>query len=359
MTGRGIDQILAQPCDPAIHESCMNDARDYVRLAEQASGPITRPVEPSYIWGDALEELARVGPQARIVNLETAVTRCQTWLSKGINYRMNPANVDCLKAAAIDCCALANNHVLDWGERGLADTLDALHGAGVATAGAGRDRAQAEAPAVLPLAADRRVLVFAAGGETSGIPAQWAAAQGRPGVALLPDLSARTADAFAARVHKFRRSGDLVVASIHWGANWDYDISAAEVDFAHALIDRAGVDAVHGHSSHHPKAIEVYRGKLVLYGCGDFINDYEGIGGHERFRGELGMMYFATLDGGSGSLLRLELVATRMRRLQVRRADAAESGWLRDLVGREGLRFGTSAQPAAVGRFELRWRGNG
>jgi len=82
-----------------------------------------------------------------------------------------------------------------------------------------------------------------------------------------------------------------VVASIHWGDNWGYEI-------AHNLIDHAGVDIIHGHSSHHAKGIEVWHGKPVIYGCGDFINDYEGIGGNEKYRSDLSLMYFE-LGGGT------------------------------------------------------------
>ena len=110
----------------------------YVALAEQANGPIPRRVDPAYIWGDALAELEREAPRARIVNLETAVTTSSERAPKGINYRMNPANAACLAAARLDCCVLANNHVLDWGPAGLLETLDTLHALGSRTAGAGR-----------------------------------------------------------------------------------------------------------------------------------------------------------------------------------------------------------------------------
>ena len=123
MLGRGIDQVLPRPCDPAIHESYVHSALDYVRLAEEANGAIPRPVVPSYIWGAALDELNRTQPDARIINLETAITRSEDFAPKGINYRISPENADCLTAAAIDCCVLANNHVLDWGRMGLLDTL--------------------------------------------------------------------------------------------------------------------------------------------------------------------------------------------------------------------------------------------
>jgi poly-gamma-glutamate capsule biosynthesis protein CapA/YwtB (metallophosphatase superfamily) len=74
MLGRGIDQILAHPGDPRLHEPVVRSAIEYVEFAEAANGPIPRVVAPDYIWGDALAELARAGPQARIINLETSVT---------------------------------------------------------------------------------------------------------------------------------------------------------------------------------------------------------------------------------------------------------------------------------------------
>ncbi len=91
MTGRGIDQILPYPCDPEIYESYMKSALGYVRLAEKVSGPIPRPADFSYIWGDALPELDRMTPDLTIINLETSVTRSEDfWRGKGINYRMSP-----------------------------------------------------------------------------------------------------------------------------------------------------------------------------------------------------------------------------------------------------------------------------
>ncbi|MGZ5231534.1 MAG: CapA family protein, partial [Burkholderiales bacterium] len=151
MTGRGIDQILAHPCNPVIHEPYARSALEYVELGEAVNGPIPRAVAPDYIWGDALPVLEHAKVDARIINLETAVTRNEAWLPKGINYRMHPANVACLALARLDCCVLANNHVLDWGAQGLIETLDCLHAAGLRTAGAGLDRESAEAPAIVPL----------------------------------------------------------------------------------------------------------------------------------------------------------------------------------------------------------------
>ena len=126
MCGRGIDQVLAHPCCPEIYEDYMRSAAGYVLLAEQANGPIPRHSASSYVWGAALDQLERMQPDARIVNLETAVTRSNDRANKGINYRVSPENAECLAAARIDCCVLANNHVIDWGRAGLLETLTTL-----------------------------------------------------------------------------------------------------------------------------------------------------------------------------------------------------------------------------------------
>ena len=356
MTGRGIDQILPYKSDPRIYEPHLRDARDYIALAERAHGPIPRTVPYAYIWGDALAELARRAPDARIVNLETAVTLQDTPVPKGINYRMHPANVDVLTAAGIDCCALANNHMLDWGPEGLKETLAVLRRAGIQTAGAGNDLAQAQAPAIIPLAGKGRVLVYAFGSRYSGIGANWGATGSAPGIDLLPDLTSDTVTAIGVRVAQVKQPGDIAVASIHWGGNWGYEISAAQREFARGLIDRAGVDVVHGHSSHHVKGIEVYRERPILYGCGDFLSDYEGIRGHEEYRSDLGLMYLPTLDAATGRLCSLELVPTRVRKFRIRRASPREADWLADVLNREGRKLGTGVRRDGQGGFRLAWR---
>ena len=171
MTGRGIDQILPYPNDPVIYEPYLRDARDYLKLAEEVNGPIPRRAEFGYIWGDSLEVLEAAAPVAKIVNLETSVTTSPDyWPHKGINYRMNSANAPCLTAAGIDCCVLANNHVMDWGYRGLDETLRTLERTGLKIAGAGRDREEAAAPAIMDLPGGQRLLVFGMGTRSSGIP---------------------------------------------------------------------------------------------------------------------------------------------------------------------------------------------
>jgi len=359
MTGRGVDQILPHPSLPHIFEPYVTDSRIYVGLAERAHGAVPKPVPYDYIWGDAAEVLQRMGPDLRIANLETAVTTSEDyWKGKWINYRMHPANIPCLTLPSIDVCTLANNHVLDWGYPGLTETLSVLREAGVVTAGAGRDAAEAAAPAIVPVAGKGRVLVFSFGFPSSGVLPEWVAGGQRAGVNLLPDPSAADIVTIAAQVRAAKREGDVVLASLHWGSNWDFTIGAAEREFAHRLVDEAGVDVVHGHSSHHVKGIEVHGEKLILYGCGDFINDYEGIRGHEAYRGDLSLMYFVDLSPTDGRVQRLEMVPTTMKRLSVRRTSPDGTRWLRETLDREGKKLGTWVEPGEEGTLLLRWPGS-
>lgn len=355
MTGRGIDQILPHPCNPTLHEPGVDDARTYVHLAEQAHGPIPRPVDFAYIWGDALTELQLTHTDLRIVNLETSITISeQYWPDKEIHYRMNPRNVGCLTVARIDCCVLANNHVLDWGYAGLAETLQTLDAAGLARTGAGRNLAEATAPAVLEVAGKGRVLVLGLGSGTSGIPSAWAAAEDRPGVYLLEDFSEQTARHVASQIRDIKQAGDVVNASIHWGPNWGYDIPEQQVRFAHRLIEE-GVDIVHGHSSHHVKTIEVYRERLILYGCGDFVNDYEGIGTYEWLRGDLAIMFLVSVEPGTGRLIELKLVPFQSRRFRLTWATPEDVKWLCQRLKELGSTVGTWLEMQDEHHLLLRW----
>ncbi len=356
MTGRGIDQILPHPCKPHLYESYVKDARRYVKLAEAVNGRIARPVASSYIWGDALEVLEAEALDVRIINLETSVTKSEDyWRDKGIHYRMHPENIPCLTSAGIDCCVLANNHVMDWGYAGLEDTMETLRDVNIQTAGAGHNRDQAKAPALLEVPEKGRVIVMSMGIASSGIGWDWSATEQRPGVNLLADLSAAEVRKIADQLQAIRRAGDIVVASIHWGGNWGYEVSAEEIRFAHQLIDEAGVDIVHGHSSHHAKGIEVYNGKPILYGCGDFINDYEGIPGYEGYRDDLSLMYLVRMAPATGKLVELKMIPMQIRQFRLHHASERDAAWLKDTLHRESRRFDTGVEIAANGSLQLHW----
>ncbi|MFZ0831545.1 MAG: CapA family protein [Mycobacterium sp.] len=344
MTGRGIDQILPYRGDPELRESVVDDARTYVSLAEQVNGKIPVPAEFAWPWGDALALLDAFAPEVRLINLETTITAGGEFMrGKAVHYRMHPDNIGCLNAIRPDACALANNHVLDFGTQGLADTLRALIRAGIRGLGAGPDAEHAERPAVIALPDGSHVVILSVGMGSSGIPRRWAAAESQPGVAAVPDLSDLSAAAIADRVLAMKRPGDIGIVSVHWGSNWGYDVEPAQVAFAHRLIDE-GVDIVHGHSSHHPRPIEVYRGKLIMYGCGDTIDDYEGIRTFDTFRHELRLLYFVSVDRDSGRLAALRMPPMRMRRMRLEHAASDKGEWLRSTLEHTSRQFGTRVE---------------
>ena len=352
MTGRGIDQALPHPLPPQLHEPWVQDAREYLRLAERASGSWTRPVSLDYPWGDALAAIERLAPDLFIVNLETAITTSESLdCGKGIHYRMNPRHVGCLRAAGIDACTLANNHVLDWRSDGLRETLATLHAAGIATAGAGLDVRQACAPAVLVVPGGLRLLLFAWATTNSGVPPDWAATSERPGVSLLNHLDEAAAQTVLRCVQRHRAAEDRVVVSLHWGDNWVHDIPEAQRRFARRLIDLGAADVVHGHSSHHPLPPEVHEGKLILHGCGDLINDYEGIAPHGALRSDVGCLYAATIARADGHLCALQIVPFPTRRFRLSTPDLAARQWLRDLMASGG-----AGLDAVEGPLQGSWR---
>ena len=171
MTARGIDQALPHPYAPPsftratsicdrLSASCRTDKRP--RAA--ACGFRLR------LGRGARRMAERAAACANCQSLETSITHSEAFEPKGINYRMSPQNALCLTAAALDCCVLANNHVLDWGLDGLLDTLNTLERLHIRTAGAGRNLAEAKAPAIIEVPDEGRLLVLALASETSGAP---------------------------------------------------------------------------------------------------------------------------------------------------------------------------------------------
>lgn len=359
MLGRGIDQILLHPSPEILYEAYAKSALLYVSLAEKRNGAVQKPVSYDYVWGDMVADLAIHGPDVRIINLETAVTRSNTPSAiKGIHYRMNPANMEVLDAAGIDCCIVANNHVLDWGKDGLLETLDVLEAGNIKAAGAGRNDKEAEAPAILSVAGKGRVLLYAFACSSSGVPMNWAATDSRSGVRLLDIHDNSEVDRIAKQIRQDRQPGDIVIVSIHWGANWGYEVEDTDRDFAHRLINEAQVDVIHGHSSHHPKGIELCHGRPILYGCGDLINDYEGIGGEEIYRPDLVLLYLLSI-AADGSCRSLEMLPYRLAHFRLNKASDQESKWLGDRMDRECALFGcrivreTGADRSAMLRVQI------
>lgn len=258
MLGRGIDQLMPHPGDLKLYEAWrqVDDARVFIDLSQKRYGPIPGNRDIGSVWGDILPEIEALDPDLRLINLETAITsNGQPWPNKKIHYRMHPQNVGVLKHAKIDFCALANNHVIDWGYPGLDETLATLEKSGVHYAGAGDGIEQAGMPITLPVSGKGRVIVVSMATTSSGIPVEWGAGYKRSGLNLV-DLNDFWINQIRDSISVIRKLGDIAVASIHWGRNYGHDIHPRQRYFAHKLIAEAGIDLIHGHSSHHVREIE-------------------------------------------------------------------------------------------------------
>ena len=333
MLGRGVDQILPHPGNPTLYERNVRDARTYVDLAIRANGNIPLPVDWSWPWGDALELLRSAGCDARIINLETSITTSDDFLpGKAVHYRMNPANAEALTQVRPDVCVLANNHVLDFGRRGLLETLDVLSAADFPAAGAGRSWSL---PSVRRPAASR-----SSGGRQRTLRASmWL-----PRSAMRPPMSCVT---------RCESCGGLVTSQSCQHTGEATGATASQPTFAHRLID-GGVDLVHGHSSHHPRPLEVYREKLILYGCGDLIDDYEGIRGHDQYRHDLRLLYLPRLDPTSGKLVELHMAPLQARQMRLHGASHRDRRSLRTVLDKVSRHFGSRIDLGSDGLLRLR-----
>jgi poly-gamma-glutamate synthesis protein (capsule biosynthesis protein) len=302
-----------------------------------------------------MEVWNRFDPVFKIINLETSVTDDgDPWPGKGIHYRMHPGNTKLLSTADIDFCSLANNHVLDWGHEGLFETLQSLEEEGISTAGAGKNLSEARKPAVLSKSS-HRVIVFSYGTPTSGVLRSWAATPEKPGINLLNLDGKNAIDRINQKIQSIKQPGDVVVFSVHWGDNWGYGVPRRQQKFARRLIDDGGVDIVHGHSSHHVRGFEVYKNKLILYGAGDFLNDYEGISGHEQYRDDLTLMYFPNIDPTTGELLSMEMVPMQIKNLSLKHAEENDAQWLLSTLNQEVAMSDTRIEFNEDGSFSLHW----
>lgn len=355
MTARGIDQILPNSVDPILYEGYVKDARDYVKLAERKNGKILKPVSYNYLWGDALKIWKKMLPEVKIINLETSITtNNKPWPGKGINYRMHPKNVAILTTATVDYCSLANNHTLDWERPGLTETIETLKNAGIAFSGAAQNIEEAAKPAIISIK-NGRLQIFSFGAESSGIPNSWAAQKQLSGLNILPNNVDVASNLIKEQVKAIKKKNDIVVFSVHWGGNWGYDIPSNHKILAHEIIDNAGVDIVFGHSSHHPLGIEVYKNKLIIYGAGDFINDYEGIQSHEEYKGELSLMYFPLINLTNGELISLRMFPMEIKKFQLHNASKLDAIWLQNSLNREGKKLNTKVILNNDNSMDLKW----
>lgn len=267
---------------------------------------------------------------------------------------MHPGNIQLFKIAGIDHASLANNHMLDWSRPGLEQTMKTLQQTGIEYSGAGKNIDKAMEPSILRKA-DKRILVFSYGAANSGISSTWAVNENQSGVNYLRGFGDKELVKIQNNIKSYRQPGDLVIISVHWGGNWGYKLPEEHREFAHGLIDQAGVDMIFGHSSHHPLGMEVYKDKLIIYGAGDFINDYEGIRGHEEYRPELSLMHFPEINEDNGHLISLKMIPMEIKKFRLNYTGKKAAKWLMEVLTREGDELGTAIIMDEHNRLWLQW----
>ena len=281
-----------------------------------------------YVWGNVLPLLKSTN--INIVNLEAAITSHTKRAVKTFNFKTDPEHVEVLKTAEIHAVNLANNHVLDFGIPGLLDTLLVLSAAGISYAGAGKNEAEARQPAILT-ARDIRIALL---GFTDNEPG-WKAGKNNPGTNYLEvgDIEpVRTA------INRVRSQCELVVVSLHWGPNMREAPSRDFINFAHAIID-SGADIVHGHSAHIFQGIEWYKGRLIMYDTGDFVDDYRVDLIYRNDRS-----FFFLCEAGTDSLQQLRLIPVVISNMQVNLATGNEYKWLLQRIREISQPFGTAVR---------------
>ncbi|TRW98923.1 CapA family protein [Flavobacterium gawalongense] len=220
----------------------------------------------AYPWGNVLPVLKNT--DINIINLEAALTNSTKKIFKTFNFKATPDRIKTLTVANITVANIANNHILDFSEEGLIETIQTLNAAGILHAGAGMNENEAEKPVILTTKNNTLGVL----GFTDNEP-RWKAGISACGVNYIDISNENDCNKALTAIAKLRKETDIVIVSIHWGPNMNEEPERHFVDFAHAMIDH-GAAIIHGHSAHNFQGIEVYNHKLILYDTGDFVDDY-------------------------------------------------------------------------------------
>jgi len=277
-----------------------------------------------------------------VLNLECCISdRGRPWDAPGkpFFFRAPLRAVELLALLGTDCVTLANNHALDYGVEALADTLNLLAAAGIATVGAGTDLEQARRPTILATG-ELRVAVLG----VTDHPPDFAAGPDRPGVAFA-DLARTVPDWLREDIRDAAAEADATLVTPHWGPN----MTPAPVRYvrrAATELVEAGATLVAGHSAHVPHGVA----GRVLYDLGDFLDDYRV---DPRLRNDLGLLFLVTLDRRGP--VRLEAVPLKLEFCHTRLAAGEDAAWMRRRFRAACATLGTTVEDEA-GRLIISWR---
>lgn len=269
----------------------------------------------TYPWGDVLVLLRNT--DVNIINLETTLTTSTKKVSKVFNYKADPDKVQSLIEAKIDVSNLANNHILDFSEEGLIETISTLDKAGIKHVGAGINKTEALKPVIIK----KNNITIGIIGYTDNEPG-WEAKENKPGTNY---VEVDDFERIEKEIEKLRAKVDILIFTIHWGPNMRKKPTTEFRNFAYEIMNK-GVDILHGHSAHIFQGIEIYNKKLILYDTGDFVDDYYVT---PSLRNDQSFLYLVEVD--KEGLRKIELIPVVISRMQVNKATGSD---YREIVSR-------------------------
>lgn len=185
---------------------------------------------------------------------------------KYYTFRAHPSRVDILKELGVDIVSLANNHVYDYGEQSLIDTMTTLKQADILYYGAGHNLDEAKSPVYFEIQGKTIAYVAASRAEKYKMTPQ--ATEDAPGILRCYDT-----ELFIQTIKEAKENADYVIAYVHWGTENSYELEEVQLATGKEYLD-AGADIVIGAHPHCLQGIEYYDGKPIIYSLGNFwFND--------------------------------------------------------------------------------------
>ena len=293
--------------------------------------------KPSHnLWGTMLPELKK--QNVVIVNLETAITKHDKAVPKVFNFKTDPKNVTVLKQANIGIVSNANNHILDYNQQGLRDTLKTLDKAKIAHVGAGKNTEQARKPYFFKINNTR----FAILGATDNEPT-WVAGPNKPGTNYIEVGDKQ----FLEDIKKAKKQVDILIVTLHWGPNMKEYPSQKFINYAHKMI-KSGADVVAGHSAHVMQGIEIFEKKLIIYDMGDFIDDYAIT---QELRNDLSALFSIVIK--NKKVVDLNITPARISNMVVNKANKKDAELIFELLTKRSKQFKTTFYKQNSGQLYL------
>jgi len=241
--------------DISLDENAVTTAK-----LDVSDGDISKCISPELI------EIMKAADVMCLNNEFTYSTTGSKLEGKLYHFRAHPDRVKVLNELGVDVVQLNNNHVYDYGKQAMLDTLDTLSNAGIDYFGAGRNLEEAMAPLYYTLDDKVVALVGASRAEKNEKTPQ--ATETEPGILRCYDT-----ELFLQVIEEADANADFVIAVVHWGTEYSYDLEEVQVTTGKEYLD-AGADVIIGGHSHCLQGMEFYGEKPIIYSLGNYwFND--------------------------------------------------------------------------------------